>query len=462
MELIEEMETRSLRCIGKYQINALLGSGSMGRVYKVTIPILQKTAALKLFMPTPALIKKTGMEWLKDKFIQEACIIANIRHPNVVDIWSLEKTESGLLYLMEYYCRNLGTLMGESYFADRPARKLSIEKACGYLIQILEGLSRLHEAKIIHRDIKPFNIMLTDMGTAKIVDFGLSKRRGEKHDLPAEKLMIGTSFYAAPEQIESPDQVDARADLYSTGVLLYRMLTGILPEKEPILPSKLEPQLDHTWDQFFMKALAADPDGRFQNAGSMSDELKQLCLVYKTNKKKECSPPDALFNSNKGSDGKKKTIHLRSAPSRILAKHARSIFNLDDLHQPETYLKNDFERKPEKIIIDQATHLAWLQSGSLYPMHWQDAQEYVQGLSEANTGGYKNWRLPTINELLSLLNPMFQEDFCLEPMFSKVQKWLWSADTRSKKSAWTVDVEMGFVRSSDVLDYYYVKGVCSL
>ena len=456
------MTSKSLRYIDKYQINALLGSGSMGRVYKVTIPLLQKTAALKLFMPTPALIKKTSMAWLEDRFIQEAAIIANIRHPNVVEVWSLEKTDSGLFYLMEYYCRNLGTLMGESYFADRPARKLSIEKASSYLIQILEGLSRLHEAKIIHRDIKPFNIMLTDMGTAKIVDFGLSKRRGEKQDLPAGELMIGTSFYAAPEQIESPDQVDNRADLYSTGVILYRMLTGILPAKEPILPGKLQPQLDHTWDQFILKALAANPDDRFQNARSMSDELKQLNHVYKINKKRECSAPDALFNPHTIADGKKETILLRSAPSRILAKHARSIFNLDDLHQPETYLKNLFQREPGKVIIDQSTRLAWQQSGSLYPMHWQDAQAYIQRLSKANTGGYNNWRLPTINELLSLLNPMSREDFCMESMFSNVQKWLWSADTRSKKSAWTVDVEMGFVTSSDVLDYYYVKGVCSL
>src|SRR6056297_268743 len=107
------MTSKNSKYIGKYQINTFLGSGTMGRIYRVAIPILEKTAALKLFTPSRALVEKVGLTCLREQFIHEAAVIANIRHPNVVSIWSLEETANELFYLMEYYCRNLGQLIGE-------------------------------------------------------------------------------------------------------------------------------------------------------------------------------------------------------------------------------------------------------------------------------------------------------------------------------------------------------------
>lgn len=109
------MGANTAKFIGQYKITALLGSGSMGRIYRVTIPAIEKTAAVKVFSPTPALVKKTGTEWLKKQFIHEARVIANIRHPNVVGIWGLEETGQDLFYLMDYFGRNLGHIIGESY-----------------------------------------------------------------------------------------------------------------------------------------------------------------------------------------------------------------------------------------------------------------------------------------------------------------------------------------------------------
>jgi serine/threonine protein kinase len=145
---------KSLPAIGKYRILKLLGSGSMGRVYKVIIPELNKTAALKLFKPAGALIEQTGVERLKHQFLREARIIANVCHPNIVNIWHLEETDTGLLYIMEYFCRNLGKIMGESYWAEMPSRQIPLQQALDYMRQILEGLSRLHYEGIIHGDIK--------------------------------------------------------------------------------------------------------------------------------------------------------------------------------------------------------------------------------------------------------------------------------------------------------------------
>ncbi|WP_462267849.1 protein kinase domain-containing protein [Desulfobacter sp.] len=461
------MTSKNSKYIGKYQINAFLGSGSMGRVYRVTIPVLEKTAALKLFTPSRSLIKKAGLTSLRAQFIHEAAVIANIRHANVMSIWSLEETANELFYLMDYYCRNLGQLIGESYWADRPSRTVSVEKACHYLAQIIEGLCRLHEADIIHRDIKPFNIMIADTGTVKIVDFGLSKRRGDKQFLGAEKLTIGTPFYSAPEQIDSPETVDQRADLYSAGVILYRMVTGHLPDKIPALPSELNAQLDRNCDRFILKAIAPHPDDRFQTADAMSAGLKAFGVKYKNARQRECVAPDDIVQEKKtASQNKptqiKPTLPIRSESSRILAKDARAVFNLDDLHQPAVFVENAFQRINDTTVIDHATNLVWQQSGSRYPMMWDQAQRYIRMLSESGFGGYRDWRMPTINEILSLVNPMHDDDFCMEPVFSPDQKWLWSSDTRSKKSVWTVDAQMGFVTCSDLFDYNFVKGVCSV
>jgi len=456
------MSKKDHKYIGKYQIKSFLGSGTMGRIYRVTTPILEKTVALKLFAPKKALIKKAGLKWLKEQFINEATMIANIRHPNVVDILSLEETDHELFYLMAYYCRNIGQLIGESYWADRISRKVSVEKTCHYLTQILEGLCCLHETDIIHRDIKPFNIMLSDTGTIKIVDFGLSRRRGEKQSLCAEKLDIGTPFYTAPEQIDSPETADQRADLYSVGVILYRMVTGHLPDKNPAPPSTLNTQLDHNSDRFIFKAIAPLPKDRFQTAEDMSDELKTFSESYKHTMQKECFAPDDVFKENNTVSPVKPFLPIRCEPSRILAKHARTVFNIDDLNQPKEFVENEFQKTSNKTVKDLSTNLIWQQSGSRHPMTWQQAQNYIHMLSESRFDGYENWRIPTINEMLSLLSSLSNDNFCMKPVFSNHQKWLWSCDTRSKKSAWTLDAQMGFVTCSDLFDHNFVKGVCSL
>jgi serine/threonine-protein kinase len=220
--------------IDKYEVCGLLGKGGMGMVYKVRMPVVGKVVALKLLSPHPNLVALIGEEEIKRLFVTEAVTMAGLRHPNIVAIWDFHESEDLTFLVMEYFCNNLGVIIGETYRVEEPSRIVSVDKAIHYTRQTLEGLSRLHQAGIIHRDVKPYNILVTDEDTAKITDFGLSKLRGETFRGPSN-LMVGSPYYAAPEQEEDPNQVDVRADLYPVGVMLYRMLTGELP----IIPSEV-------------------------------------------------------------------------------------------------------------------------------------------------------------------------------------------------------------------------------
>jgi serine/threonine-protein kinase len=232
-----------MKKIGKYEICGLLGKGGMGRVYKVRIPLIGKVVALKLLWPHPVLMHLMGEEKVKSDFVTEAETMASLRHPHIVSVWDFHDSDELTFFVMEYYCNNLGLMMGETYRVEEPSRPLSVDKAIHYSRQVLRGLSRLHEAKIIHRDIKPYNMLITDEDTIKISDFGLSKLRGESFRGPSN-LKVGSPYYAAPEQEEDPDQVDARADIYPVGVMLYRMLTGSLPIEPSKKLSQCNPDLD--------------------------------------------------------------------------------------------------------------------------------------------------------------------------------------------------------------------------
>lgn len=451
---------REQKQISGYTINRFLGSGTMGRVYKVTLPLLEKTAALKVFAPVSALVEKVGMDKLNAQFIQEACLIGNIRHPNIVQIWHLQDQGAAPFYLMEYFCRNLGRLIGEGYWAESATRLMPVKRACGYTLQVLEGLARLHDAGIVHRDIKPFNLMIGDTGTIKIVDFGLSKRRGERSPLAGQSLDIGTRFYSAPEQSGRPESVDARADLYSVGVMLGRMLTRHFPGTDNPLPSRLNPQLDESWDRFILKATAPSPENRFQSAHEMSDDLAGLLRDFESGRDIACAAP-ANLEDMEPPPRQASTHKPRHTPDRIPAKQARKRFGLNALYQPETRFQNQYTTISKEIILDRASGLLWQRAGSRYAMQWPEAHRYVENLIELQLGGYAHWRLPTMEELLTLFStPDDPAGICMDRIFSSFQTGLWSADTRSSRAAWSVDLEMGFVDSSSLSDYHFVKAVC--
>ena len=431
----------------------------MSLVYKVRLPIIEKIMALKLLHPHPLLISLLGEEALKKLFVAEARIMAKLRHPHLLAVWDFDSFEGAPFFVTEYYCNNLGILIGESGEMEKPTRVLKPERVFHYARQILVGVSRLHKAGVIHRDLKPFNFLITDDDTLKIGDFGLSLLRGETLPAP-DNLKVGSPYYAAPEQEQDPDQVDERADLYSVGVTLYRLATGRLPGEARLRPSRVYPNLPPEWDAFLLKGTARDKKARFASAEEMLQALDQLRNHWETRETSLC--PDSTFPTERTEETSPFTL-LRARPLKSRPTEARSLFEVDELWRPRRFSWFDLQERGDGTVLDKTHGLLWEQSASEYLLTWPEAGDYVRGLNQARFAGQSGWRLPTVDELLSLITESPQShNYCLAPPFDPGKKCLWSADRRSFTAAWFASIDLGFVFWQDFTCHYYVRAVCSL
>jgi serine/threonine-protein kinase len=446
-----------MKTIGRYIVRGQLGRGGMAGVFKVEMPVTGKMVAMKQLKPNEMLAALVGMDRLRELFTAEAVTMANLRHPNLVDVWDFDEADGRPFYIMEYFCNNLGTMIGETYETEQPSRVLPVEKAVRYARHALQGLARLHHAGVIHRDIKPFNMLLTDQDTVKICDFGLSKLRGETFRGP-ENLKVGTPYYAPPEQEENPDAADETADLYAAGVTLYRMLTGQLPMESPTPPSQLNPDLDERWDQMLETALAFRPESRYPKAAKMLAALDDCFFHWRAKRDRECAISEDELLANAPATSMDQPP--RSQPVKVRPQVARERFGLDELWRPDPHVRNDFVEREGGLIHDRATGLTWERSGSEYPVTWEQAENYIDRMNRNRFGGFRDWRLPTVEELRTLIDPPPQGTaLCIPPVFDPAQKWLWSCDRRSHIAAWYVSLDLGFVAAHDFTGYFYVRGV---
>jgi len=447
-----------MKRIGKYIVRGLLGRGGMSKVFKVEIPRIGKIVALKLLDPDPLIIRLMGEKAIRDLFISEALKIARLNHPNIIAIRDYGEAGDRPFYIMDYHFWNVGQLIGETRRTDEPSRTIRLDRAIDLIRQALTGLAFLHHFGIIHRDIKPFNLLLDENGSVKVCDFGLSKLRGETVSTP-KHLKVGSPWYAAPEQENDPDRVDVRSDLYSVGVMLYRMLTGRLPADPVEPPAAYNPDLDDAWEAFIRRGIAKDPEKRFSSAEQMLQALNRLEQEWQTRRDATCllaSPRPTPEPSSSCAAA------LRSQAVKMGPARAKAAFAVDGLWRPSPYTNNRLTLLGDDIVRDDATGLSWQQSGSPYALPWQDAHDYVSDLNRRHFASRVGWRLPTAPELMSLLRPTpHQADFCIESLFDRRQKILWSCDRRSYMAAWYVDVEMGFVSWQDFSARCYVRAVCS-
>ena len=247
------------------EILSLIGRGGMGAVYKARQPALDRFVALKLLPP-----ESVAGPGFTERFNREARALARLNHPNIVVIHEFGQA-GGLPYFLMEFVDGLNLRQLEQ------AGRLPAREALAIIPQICEALQFAHDAGIVHRDVKPENILIDKGGRVKIADFGIAKMMGVEggEAATATSQAIGTPHYMAPEQVEHPETVDHRADIYSLGVVLYEMLTGELPLGKFAAPSR-RVRVDVRLDEVVLRALEKEPDLRYQKVSEVGDRLETI------------------------------------------------------------------------------------------------------------------------------------------------------------------------------------------
>ena len=432
-----------MKKIGRYEITGRLGRGAMSTVYKAKAPVTDRLVALKILHPRDEIFEVlVGQERLKEIFVEEGRIMGGVSHDHVAKIIDCDEHEGQPFMVLEYFAHSIGSFIGEAYRVEDRSRMISLHRTKHYLDQTLKGLERLHFAGIVHRDVKPFNLMITNDDRVKIIDFGLSRVRGEEKMLIAG-MQVGSPYYAAPEQERNPKKADARADLYSVGVLGFRMLTGHLfgcSEKRPSL-EMLRSEVREPWKSFLDRSVAKLPENRFENATAMRLALEELPVIQEELSHQEID--STVFYSQF-------PHQLRSQSVRVMLKDIRGLLDLDDLFRPRKYHQSNFTSVSATVAEDKNSGLLWQRRGPGFTLNWQQAHEYVHHLNAVSWEGRTNWRLPTVEEINVVLGPPLHAVSCSTwPLFDFSVHWVWTADHGNKRQAWIVDVVESFFQRLD-------------
>jgi serine/threonine protein kinase len=261
--------------VGKYQILSNLGSGGFGTVLLARDTWIDKKVAIKI---------PHRQRGDFDELLQEPRLLAALDHPNIVGILTAERVEDTFFIVMEY-------IKGESLEAvlDRE-KSLDLPRALTYAVQILKGVEHAHEAQILHRDLRPANVLISESGAIKVADFGTSRFLERSH----ATTVIGSPPYMAPEAFQG--RAVLASDIYSVGVMLYQMLTGQLPYFSPN-PAQIEKlvaqgrctpprlrnnQIPKEISDIVMKSLATELPDRYQHASELLDDLSTAAEIDHT------------------------------------------------------------------------------------------------------------------------------------------------------------------------------------
>lgn len=261
--------------VGRYEILEIIGTGATGRVARAHDPMIGRLVAIKLFA------KELAQGAARQRFLQEARVVGQLSHPSIMTLHDMgidEPTQTPYL-VMEYL---------EGLPLDRMLEKgsLPFPKACAWVAEIACALGVAHRKGVIHGDVKPANVLITNDGRVKLMDFGMA--RLASHDTGASPL-LGTPAYWCPEQILGKPQ-DSRSDLFSLGVVLYEMVTGKRPfdadslqgicgrvlSSTPLPASHANPSVPASFDGIIVRCLAKDPAARYATAEILAEELYPL------------------------------------------------------------------------------------------------------------------------------------------------------------------------------------------
>src|SRR5688572_18672569 len=277
------MAAPDLKTLGRYNIERVLGKGAMGVVYEGVDPRLGRRVAIKTILKSH-LDDDTAKDFAM-RFVREAQAVARLNHPNIVQVYDFGE-EGDIAYLVMEFIR--GKELKNFFDANE---RFDLKEAVRVMCELCDALDFAHQAGIIHRDIKPANVMLDHQARTKLTDSGVARVQDtDKTSVERTQAgtMVGTPAYMSPEQITG-GTIDKRTDVFSAGIILYQFLTGEKPftgsgawtiakkiiQEEPPLPSSLNNAITPLFDAVVNKALAKDPEQRFQSAKDLAIALKR-------------------------------------------------------------------------------------------------------------------------------------------------------------------------------------------
>jgi len=262
----------------RYRIEARIGAGGMAEVYRGIDPVLNRTVAIKVLLPQFARDAS-----FVERFRREAQAAARLNHPNIVGVFDTGADDGTQFIVMEFI---EGRTLADFLAAGR---RPTVVQAAEISQKICNALAAAHAQGVIHRDIKPGNVMVTRDGTVKVMDFGIARMTSGVETAPQTSAVLGTASYLSPEQAQG-GPVDARTDIYSLGVVLYELLVGRPPftgdspvavaykqvNEAPIPPSQFNPDVPPRLDAVVMRALSKNPANRYQTALEFSEDLQRV------------------------------------------------------------------------------------------------------------------------------------------------------------------------------------------
>ena len=343
---------------GRYEITELIGVGGMADVYKATDVVDNKVVAVKILKKEFA----ENEEFLR-RFRNESKAIALLSHPNIVKVYDVGFSDKLQFIVMEY----IDGITLKEYIDNE--KVLTWKDSVHFIIQVLRALQHAHDRGIVHRDIKPQNIMLFTDGTIKVMDFGIAKFARDDNGTATDQA-IGTVHYISPEQARG-DETDEKSDIYSVGVMLYEMLTGQKPfdtdnpisvavmhmQQTPERPRAINPNIPAGLEEIILRAMEKDAENRYQTASDMIRDIEafkantSMTFGYYTEENEEEPQPDSPTQYFSSSSAQQEAVRLRKG-TEAYREEDEELYDEDDEDDDDD---DDEEEEPRSLFIPVMT-----------------------------------------------------------------------------------------------------------